>query len=86
MSGVGCGVECGEGVGGLSRWSAAMVSVLVGEVGGGGDVVWGVCLGSGEGVWVVCVRRCFLGGRNERIGVTVVWEVLFDGGVSVEES
>ena len=52
MKGVGCGVLCGDGVGGLSNWSAAMVMVLVGDVGvlcvvdwGGGDV-------SGVGVWV----------------------------------
>ena len=45
-----------------------------------------MCWCSGEGVLVVVVGRCFRGGRNVRIGVTVVWEVLVDGGVSVEES
>ena len=62
MSGVGCGVVCGEGVGGVSSCRAAIVSVLVGEVVGGGDVGCGVCWGFSEGVWVVVVSRCFLGG------------------------
>ena len=42
--------------------------------------------GSGEGGCVVFVGGCFGRGRNVRIGVTVGWDVLVDGGVSVEES
>ena len=38
MNGVGCGVLCGDGVGGVSSWRAAIVILLVGDVGGCGVV------------------------------------------------